>query len=226
MTVTGPPGSLRDRCILRGGDRTGDEWLAHGDLCGSDGILSIGLQGGDRERVGTGTAVHMRIRETVISPGFGHPPVPAYADDSHVHRPRIDDPVEGSGQAVNDRWIENKERGRVDGTGRALCVDQYLRYCGCRQGGNVRCCTGRVFGGGKTEETGGAGMLVTSGPVTAGTPAAGVVLSTVAAETRPGNTRRRVHTTAMISRNPGVVSRTVRMEEPLLLLNKYRHYYS
>ena len=60
--------------------------------------------------------------------------------------------MQGRGQAVNDWWIEDKERGRIDSTGHALCVDKYLRICCGRQGGNVQCCAGRVIGG---QENGG-----------------------------------------------------------------------
>jgi hypothetical protein len=60
--------------------------------------------------------------------------------------------------------------------------------------------------------SGAAGTLVPfgTGPVVTTTP--GVVVSTVSAKTTPGITRKRMHTTAMISRIPEVTSRTLCME--------------
>jgi len=61
-----------------------------------------------------------------------------------------------------------------------------------------------------------AGTLVAFGtmPVVTSTPGGGV--SRVSAKTKPGITRSRVHTTAMISRIPEVTSRTLCMEEPFV----------
>ncbi len=65
--------------------------------------------------------------------------------DGHVRRPGIDNPVDGTGQIFNERWIEDKERGRVDGIGRVLQEDENRRNRCCWQEGNIRCYAGRVL---------------------------------------------------------------------------------
>lgn len=66
----------------------------------------------------------------------------------------------------------------------------------------------------KTGGTGVVGTLVTFDTTLAGAPDPGGVVFTVAAKTMPGIARRSMHTTKMISRNPEVVSRILRMEFP------------